>query len=605
MVLRVWILLDLKIHSRNLDRISNSSMNPTLVYDIETEDWDRFVLGTVYDGHRSEIYRWPDGEEGLFRRISETPGEVWAHNGGRFDHLWYLDTGRRLGTIHNARVTLSGLGIVSIKVGETILLDSYRVFPLSLATLTGGAKRSLDDLCTCGRKCGGYCTIRRDMPPQVRARVEEYAVADVVELWKALDHFSAFAQKINVPIGWTVAGTAWRSALEELKLPRTPHRTTARWAAVRRGYYGGRDEIYRIISRHGERHDVNATYPAALATTPVPVGKARTLWWQSAGEAWKAGKPGVYTARVKVPAVHSPPLPTRGSKTGRLIFPTGVFPGTWARPELEHALACGTEIVEWIDAIVWDGAEILFKPWVERLYAIRLANGKKTREGEWIKYILNSLTGRLGTRCEVSAVVIDPDTVRGHRPECHGGVTCTGVCGAHRLISMPGSVPVYSATALRIQAYAHPAWAAYLTGASRVKLHRRLTPDVAYCATDSCYSERSMTRDVGTGLGQWLHEGPYTDFHAIAPKVYRYHDGKTWIMRAKGIPLSPETWDKIERGERIHYMSRASIRRPADDGSFFHKIPASRLVTPNTGARILIPGTVLTRAPKYEEVADL
>lgn len=580
-------------------------MRPALVYDIETEDWDRFVLGTVYDGQTPTVYRWPEGEEQLIRRINATEGEVWAHNGGRFDHLWYLDAGRRLGLVHNARVTLSGLGIVSIKVGNTVLLDSFRVFPMTLDQLSAGAKHSLADLCQCGKPgCGGYCAIRRDMPPSIRARVEEYAIADVVELWKALDHFSQFAASIRLDIGWTVAGTAWRSARAELHLPSTPHRTTARWAAVRRAYYGGRDEIFRVTSDHGERYDVNAMYPAALATTPIPVGDPRTLWWSGARDAWNAGSPGVYTARLTVPETHAPPLPTR-ARSGRLIFPVGEFVGTWARPELEHAIACGVRVREWIDAIVWDRAEILFKPWVERLFAIRMKHGKKTREGAWIKWIVNSLTGRLGTRCEVSAVVIDPDTVRGHRPECNGGLTCSGVCGCHRMISAPGTIPVYTSTALRVQSYAHPAWAAYLTAASRVKLHRRLTPAVAYCATDSCYSEQTMIRDVGSALGEWMHEGPYQEFEAIAPKVYRYHDGQKWVVRAKGIPVDETTWEKIVNHEAIHYLSRASIRRPAKDGSFFQKVPASRLVTPNTGARIPIPGTVLTRAPRYQEVAEL
>lgn len=577
-------------------------MNPALVYDIETEDWDQFVLGTVYDGKETIVYH---DEESLVRRIVSTAGEVWAHNGGRYDHLWFLDAGRRLGLVSNARITLSGVGIVSIKVGKTTLLDSWRVFPMPLATLTNGAKRSLSDLCTCPTNCGGYCAIRRDMPPHVRARVEEYAIADVVELWKALEDMARYALSIRIDIGWTVAGTAWRSAARELGLPESPHRSTQSWAFARRGYYGGRDEILKTVSDHGERYDINQTYPAMLSFTPIPIGKPRIRWYGDARSDWMRGRPGIYTARCKVPAgTFAPSLPLRSGRTGRLVFPTGTFTGTWARPEIEHALTCGVEVLEWIDAMTWDRAEILFAPWVKRLFAARFKAGKKSREGIWIKAITNSMTGRLGTRCEVTGVTIDPQDIRPHTDDCEDHFACH--CGAHLLVSRPEiTPPIYKTTALRIMSYAHPAWAAYLTAAARVALHRKLDPTVVYCATDSRYCERSVTRDVGEGLGQWLHEGPYWNFMAIAPKVYRFHDGTQWVIKAKGIPKNETTWEKIVKGEPVHYMSRASVRRPSEDGSFFHKIDMARHVTPNTGARVLVPGSVETRAPTYQEVCEL
>lgn len=574
-----------------------------IVYDIETEAWDTFVLGAIYDGKRVEVYDYRE-ECAFAERLMQSKGPIVAHNGGRFDHLWLVDAARKYHLMRKPfRISLSSAGIVSMRHGDALFLDSYRLYPMSLDKLTNGAKHDLSDLCSCGRACGGYCAIRRDMPGPVWDRVVSYLHADVIELWKALDHFDRYRASLDLPTAYTVAGVAWKSAKHDLGLPDTLFHSQAAWVPVRAGCHGGRVEVFRTISRDGHSADVNSMYPAMLAQTPIPWGMPSIRHGRAARAAFLAGMPGIYNVTVRAPESFAPPLPCKIGD--RLTFPWGRFVGQWSKIELDHAEACGVELEDFHMATVWPEARIVFPDWVNRLFDARHKAGKRSREGVWIKYIVNSLTGRLASRCEVNSIAVGIDDPKGHDPLCPK-VQCK--CGAHRLISAPGQEPaVWQSTRFKIQSYSHPEWASYLLGAARVKLHKMIDESAVYCDTDGIKRENTIPAgELGSELGQWEDEGGYDLFEAIAPKVYRYRKGDTWEYRIKGIPAKPSEaegiWEKIRRGEPIEYGGMASLRRPSADGRFFARLTSQRTINPGTGARILSPDCVISRAPNIREV---
>jgi len=572
-------------------------MNPKAIYDIETDGLGGpFVLGAIHypQDCRTETYRW-DREQDMVAALLAVEGEVYAHNGRRYDHLWLLD--QIEGT--SVDLVMNGQGIIKAKIGKTILRDSIAIFPMSLAKLTGGLKGNLKALCECGKDCGGFCAIHRRQTEAKLKLIEGYCVGDVVELAHALDYFSARAGEWGLTIGATLGSTSWKSAFSELSLPKADLPMRA-WELARDGYHGGRCEIFRKESSSGFACDVNSMYPFTLATTPLPVGFERVCYGQDALREWHKGKPGVYSATVKVPETFIPPLPVR-VKTG-LAFPYGRISGSWPRPELEYAIgSCGCTVENVHSAVAFSGQELIFGPWVERLFALRMKYGKSSREGAWLKWICNSLTGKLGSKNERRSVKLWPDLSTLKVCHCNPPWECE--CGAYRPMDMECRAWTSTMRMRKLEPCAHAEWAAYLTGAARIKLHKQLTVDesATYCDTDSCWSENERTVDIGSELGQWEPKGRYEGFRALGPKTYHaILDGKEETA-AKGIP-NP-SWLAVAGGKAIPFQSVRGIKRARHGESFFEFIPQHRTVTPNTGRRLSTDSN-LTMPIRLDEVSE-
>lgn len=558
-------------------------MNPAATYDIETENWDTFVVGAIHhaDG-RTEIYRH-DREREMAEALLNVDGEVWAHNGGRFDHLWLLD--QLADTGRTVDVQASGAGIVALRVNgsDAVFLDSFRVFPFTLETLTGGAKKSLAHLCQCGKDCGGWCAVRRDMSARVRRVVEEYLTADVVELMRALEHFRALAESWGIEIKRTLGATAWRAAEASLGIERATY-DMATWRSLREGYLGGRAEVFRRESPRGRVRDVNSMYPWALCQG-LPVGVAVSADGSAARKKWRVGKPGVYRATVRVPEMWIPPLPLR-TRRG-LVFPVGRFTGTWPLPELEYAESLGVEVERIHSAVAFQALADVFSPWIAKMFVRRMEYGKQTREGKWIKWVTNSVSGKLGSRAESHRLAVYPDLETLSLCQCDDyDHAC--ICGGFRPLDIHAKVWEQKIAQRRPEPCSRPEWAAYLTGYARVRLHQQLVAggdDAVYCDTDSCWAERQNEKFLAPGdeLGQWADGGEYRDFEALGPKTYRALVQGTEVIASKGIP-APKSWAELRAGVPQHFGSFAGLRR-AGAGRFFRRLAATRRVTPNTGRR--------------------
>jgi hypothetical protein len=571
-------------------------MIPALVYDIETQDWTRFVIGATYDGQEVVFYDWRNAR-GLVDRVLATEGNVVAHNGGRFDHLWLLDNAQRAATARS-----NGQGLVEIKIGKTRLLDSARLYPMRLLDLTAGRKRSLADLCRCGEGCGGYCVIRRDAPARVMRRIKEYLAADVVELWDALQHMAGVAEDAGLSLGTTVGSTAWKSARAFLGLERATYDRNE-WAFMRRGYYGGRVEVWKRASDRGHAADVHSMYPWALSAGSFPVDYLGLVRGSKAQAAMRRGRPGIYQITIDVPESFAPPLPYR-VRSG-VAFPHGRLVGVWASPEIEHAQDVGAKIVKVHAGAIFGTARPIFGAWVDRMFALRMRYGKGTREGKWLKLVLNSLTGKFGSKSVVRQIQLFPD------PESLTICTCGRAgecgCGGSRPLDDTGRAFERRITPAKIDGCAHAPWAAYLTAMARVKLHNAIDESAVYGDTDSIFRETPLPRGwIGKDLGTWDDLGTYSSMRVLAPKVYRVtmRDPDTGrgkvVIAAKGIPAP--TWEALASGSPVSWSSMAGVKRAGARG-FFSLIEQTRTVTPNLGRR-RPDGPVSTRAPHVDELRD-
>lgn len=541
-------------------------IRPVAVFDIETEGWDRFFCGAIHSATSTKLYR-TDREKAMVEDLLKIgEGDVFAHNGGRFDFLWFIDAIFRFGLMRDGMkidAAESGASIVMMTIkGPGLNLrfrDSFRMFPIALRYM--GSKGEVGVECLmenpeCREKariqalhnkpvtgCGGYCAIRRGMPLTGERRVMEYCAQDCRALWDGSRRLIAWAEDdLALTLAGTTGATAWKTAMSWKLIEKTPLQHRA-WAWLRDGYYGGRVGLFRPEADRGWHYDITSSYPHQTCQ-PLPDGEPALISSpRDARKAYDRARPGIYRATVTVPECFIPPIPWRAKINGqrRNAYPTGTFTGAWALPELQYAEEIGCEVIP-NSAMVFPAVRDAFRPLMNHLIASRLRFGKDTAEGKLIKLWANSLYGKFAQEPRSHRLVLARSSF-----EVPEGSIPINEAGTAFLVPYDHTPPIPDCS--------HVEKAAYITARGRIQLHRMLTAqgesDAIYCDTDSVFS--TMTRGpqhgVRPGLGGWADEGEFRDFSAIAPKLYRYEQktDQGWkpVMRAKGIAL-PKDVDALE-----------------------------------------------------------
>lgn len=543
-------------------------------FDLETEAWDTFVCGGLYIPSERRFWHSFDPVE-FFDRLLEINGQVWAWNGGLYDFNWFLEECRKRGIetqcspagTRTTRIEVVGRGLV--------LRDAVALIPMSLAkgsTIVGPEISKDTGLhCNCvipgseakraGEQCGGYCRIRVDgMRDEERKALISYLEIDCITGADAVAEVVRFSAEQNYVLKGTVGSSAYATAKHRLGIADAAWPSPQHYYLARKGYFGGRVTVARRHADRGHRQDINSAYPDALSRIPVPFGECWPASMDIARRCYQKGMEGIYRARVFVPLdTWLPPLPYR-AKGGRVVYPTGQIWGHWTRIELAYAEECGCQ-VEILCGLVWLGTAVPFADMMAELFETRTEVGKSGGMGRWLKFVLNSFTGKLAQDPEAERLVLCPrvDSIRAcPADETCGGPpdwSCSGRC--RKWTSVDPQEALWSAPFWRLPECGHVHWAAYLTAATRIKWHRAalaLGWALVYGDTDSIYSLERMRADmIGTALGTWAYEGTFADFAAIGPKAYRYTDEEGEVeCRCKGLEdMTPAQWEAFRDGETI------------------------------------------------------
>ena len=577
------------------------SLQVGAVWDIECADWDKFLCGALWtpaDGMRvtrdaSELARW------IMALPSDT--HTWAHSGGRYDVLWWLEQRMRdHAKLPDATVYLSGGSASGVRVtGGPWLRDSARLIPMSLkkagAWVGEHGKGDLALPCICDTACGGYCSLRVDMPTEYWDLTIKYLVRDVEVLRDLLTKLFTFATKNYIELRGTVGGTAWATAQAWCGVP-DADLTWTQYRTARQGYYGGRVEVARTEHAQVYRYDRRGAYLASLLE-PLPVGRCSVYRNRHAGEAWDEHLPGVYHVDLSIPESFAPPLPVRTGE--RLAYPWGDISGEWTHLEIKHALAQGATLTKIRSAVVWEREEAVLADYAKEIGRLRDVADAPDGQGKacsvWLKFLGNSLTGKLGQ---------DPDWPM---------IKLGDYADDPRYEPVGASPWVWQRTLARMASCAYPHWAATLTSRARIDLHQQiLHAGDAWCYsdTDSVFATKPLTRNVGDELGQWQYEGTGDNWRALAPKVYAY-DAEKRVRHAKGVPNAedPDTWERYAHGETVRSnRGVAPLLTAVRGGPLFARRSVSRTLRPRdgwVGARILDPGSHVTRAPNMRDLIDL
>lgn len=553
-----------------------------LVVDIESKDGDSqragftrpFLVG-VYDGKSYHQFsnQCDDGpwEENYFARggcidramrfmlqKKYAGHHIYAHNGGRFDFLfflpWMVKHGPELGFHMNIIPVASSIQVLDVWRGKNKwrkwrFLDSFKLIPTSLdkAAKAFGLK---------GKKQHDLNIHESD--PQWT----EYLRQDCLELYGVLTRFHHYIETI---LGGEVGMTAPSTSIKLLRrryLKEALPRSQDTHEFVRESYVGGRVEVFEREGEGLSYFDINSSYPAAMLEA-MPAGKA--TWWEGEPPSWLTeNQLGFCEVSVNVPkSIHIPPLPMRGSKDnglpdGKLVFPTGKLRGRWEWDELKLALEVGCTIEAWHDS-VWYEPVHMFEDFVRDLYKYRDKSRSEYDEGlaAVVKIMLNSAYGKFGMKTLRKKMYMWDDDDMPENATPADGTPDSLVWYAEEETDAP---------------YIMPQIAARVTALGRIRLYRYMMQaqaaggNVYYCDTDSIITDVREGIETTTELGGLKDEYPEQSGRLmgrfLGPKLYLLTDDPSLFPQK----TSAEFWEECAHGEGSAGEGRDDFERVAAKG---------------------------------------
>ena len=169
-------------------------------------------------------------------------------------------------------------------------------------------------------------------------------------------------------------------------------------------YFGGRTENHNVDGKNLYYYDINSLYPYVMSNDNFYYPNPKTLF-EFNGDINRALSvyEGVATIKIDVPRdLPIPVLPYRvnridGVSNGKIIYPTGIFWGTWNFPEIRKAISMGCKILESKNIVCGKRIKSPFKKYIETLYNERLEKKKNNDKTECItKLYMNSSYGKFG-----------------------------------------------------------------------------------------------------------------------------------------------------------------------------------------------------------------
>lgn len=548
-------------------------------WDIESKDgasqdagFTRPFLVGLYDGKRFNAFfdqtcggRWdrryysPGGCVDRFMNaaLSECYRGFWfyAHNAGNFDFLFILPWLARHAEERGLVVSLvpvGSSGLLAIDVWESErkwskwrFCDSVRLLPMALEAACkafGVTGKYLDD--------DGSRVLDADGNPFTIDRPESdpgwipYNRGDCVKLYRVIEKGHDMVERVfGGEVGLTAPSTSIKTFRRRF-LKEPVERDVGTHDFIRSSYVGGRTEVIWEVGDYLRDYDVNGSYQASMLE-PMPAGGARHCDAVEPPAAYQRNLVGFCHVVVHVPEDSElPPLPVRASDAwfprnsgvdGKLVFPVGHLDGIWEWGELQNAVRCGCEILEWKESWWYDGKPLLAE-FVEVLYRYRdqmhcfSCGGElgHSPSGEpfwcescghfgydaaldaWAKLLMNSGYGRFAMR---------PDRIRLYwrndptRPD-----------GCYPLVDGDEESQLWVAEEQSDDPTIMPQISARITALSRVLLHRFAMQALSRVnrICHDCHSVvtfRGKKRGSGWVLGEALGgAGPRGDFETCAPR---------------------------------------------------------------------------------------
>lgn len=328
---------------------------------------------------------------------------IYAHFGGKYDFLFILDELQRSfpdfvchsplddnGEKRGYKMVHQGPKAIQITVcrgkNNWHFVDSSALFPnMSLDSLSKAFNVETKKLTgTINFKAG-------ERVDRLNKKHCEYLEADCISIYQVIRAFQNDKNIKKEGLHLTIASQAMGIFRHSLKfhVRVNPPRVSE---FVRKGYAGGRVEIFKMLGRGLQYYDVNSLFPTMMRNMLLPVQFERET------KRLRDGALGFLDVEVSSPGKYIPILPMKFE--GRLIFPNGRFRGVFFSEELKYALSQGYRIEKIYRGFEFHRSASFFSEYVDTFYELK-KNAPKGGAAELIsKLLLNSLYGKFGQRPE-------------------------------------------------------------------------------------------------------------------------------------------------------------------------------------------------------------
>lgn len=322
---------------------------------------------------------------------------------------------------------------------------------------------------------------------------------------------------------------------------------------IRKSYRGGVVDLFKPHLINGFHYDINSLYPYVMKMFPMPIGSGK--WVHTISDIDNFF--GFIKVEVTSPEdMHKPFLNYYDSDLG-LISPIGTWTEVYFSEEIKYALKLGYKF-KYLQGISYNKG-IVFKDFVEYLYAIRLKFPKGTPLNILIKLIMNSLYGKFGMKLNITeSKLINNEEIKEYISIYD--VKNISTFGEKSLITIEKE-PVLekldalfanqnlsfkryeSLRKLKVNVNENSAVhiASAITAYGRIeidKFKRDPALDVYYSDTDSIFCKYPISSEFlsNTELGKFKLENEVQEAIFLCPKVYMIKNSKgETIIKCKGL----------------------------------------------------------------------
>jgi DNA polymerase type B, organellar and viral len=385
----------------------------------------------------------------------------------------------------------------------------------------------------------------------------KYCEQDVISLHMVIltftqEIYSKFKVNIlNYPTLPSIAFALYR--LKYIKSDTVPILSGGIYNDIKRAYYGGFVDVYKVWGENVQGFDVNSLYPSSMAKYPVPVGKPE--FFEGDPKLRFKNLFGFVLARVDAPPIERPILPykiTNKNGSQSTIYPTGTWTAWYFTEEIKNAMKYGYKFTI-IKGYHFDNQKI-FTDYVNELYSIKCSVSSDNPWYTISKLLQNSLYGRFGMSPDIEKNEFMSSS--NFQKILKTGTKCVTDfidLGNKTLVSYldgPGEHDPNVSVGI----------AAAIASWSRIQMTHYIMKygdSICYIDTDGIKTTSSIDpSEIGTKLGMMKYEGTFKEAVFIAPKVYGgISENLEMTVKVKGLKNAISYW----KLKLLLYMNKLAI----------------------------------------------
>ena len=288
---------------------------------------------------------------------------------------------------------------------------------------------------------------------------------------------------------------------------------------VRKGYAGGRSEIFQTRLETGYHYDINSMYGAAMLED-MPVGYG--MWT----DIFHEDRIGFYKCKIDQSTQYLPPLWKKINDS--LCFPADVFTGIFSTAEILTARTAGIKIKTGT-GITFTEKRPIFREFILDIYELKKCEG-------WIasfaKKILVSFYGKFAEKKE--KFTLEKISKKDFWENLKNNKTV--------IIDENARFVKKKIRSFKGSNHNLPFLSAHIAALARSKIYEQAKNilqnggKIGYIETDAIFTDTKLP--TGIEIGEWKWEGKVQNAKFIASKTYSYDTGNRRKYTACGIPLN-------------------------------------------------------------------